>query len=46
MQLLRLGFDTNTLTPPPTADYKALWELVIREADRLDKDVDRARSGS
>jgi hypothetical protein len=46
MQLLRLGFDTNTLTVPPTGDYKALWELVIREADRLDKDVDRARAGS
>lgn len=46
MSLLRLGFDTNTLTPPETGDYKALWELLVREADRLDKDIDRVRAAA
>lgn len=44
MQLVRLGFETNTLTPPQPQDYKGLWELVVREADRLERDVQRARN--
>lgn len=44
IELVKFGVEAGRLEMPE--DYRGLWELVTREADRLDKDVQRVRDAA